>query len=362
VAESKRVNNFLLKVLSFLLRRKERGKPFTVPGDITDSAQLLFIDSGQITDILFAAPVVNFFHQHYPQIRTTLLVNRDHAEIAKSIMNVKRIITYQENKLRLYKGAFISLAKLLRKQFIETVIILDREVSLERLLLGFFTGARVRIGFTQPSIYPMINCEIQAPEDGYEGEKMTKILTSTGLGDNNQTFSASVRPENFTQAKQYIHFRMPAKDSILVGVDPGRGMTGNRVISEILAYLANNLSSRKKVKVIVILYPWDNELVDSFSRLLKCEVIEAEPQKAEEIVSFLAQCDLFISGNTNLFHFSASLGIPTIGLFTKYDGEKWVPNVSNVAIFKGTTGEKLSLKKFMTTVEKVLAARNENSE
>ncbi len=358
---SNKINNLMLRLMSFLLMRKKHRKIFTLPGDITDSAQVLFIDSGKITDILFGAPVINYFHREHPDIKTTLLVNREHAGIAKSIMKVKRIITYRSSQLKLYKGSFTALLKQFRKQFIETAIVLDREVELERLLIAFFSGARIRIGFARPFVYPLINCEIQSAEYGYEGEKMSRILSSAGAGDRREEISEYVHREDFPQARQYIHFRMPEKDSLLVGLDPGKGMTGHRVIPEILAYLSNNLSSRKKVKVIVILYPWERELVENFSKLLKCEVIGIDPGEAEEVVSFLAQCDLFISGNTNLFHFSACMGIPTIGLFTKYDGDNWIPPQHNVAIFKGTSGEKLSLKKFLSTVEQVLAAGGEPS-
>ncbi len=70
----------------------------------------------------------------------------------------------------------------------------------------------------------------------------------------------------------------------------------------------------------------------------------------------LSQCDIFLSGNTNLFHFASAMKIPTIGLFTKYDGKSWIPEkMPNVRIFKGTKGEKLSLKNFFGKVDEVLA-------
>jgi len=76
-------------------------------------------------------------------------------------------------------------------------------------------------------------------------------------------------------------------------------------------------------------------------------------------VALLSQCDLFLAGNTNLFHFASALRVPTIGLFTKLDRSGWIPEgVPNVRIFQGTRGEKLSLKDFFCIVEEVLATRD----
>ncbi len=152
-----------------------------------------------------------------------------------------------------------------------------------------------------------------------------------------------------------IHFRKPEKDYLTVGIDPGRGKTRHHVIPDIIAYLANNLAGRRKVKFLVLTHPWDERMIGSLVGSLKSEVIDLKPSKPSETISLLSQCDLFLSGNTNLFHFAAALDVPTIGLFTKYDDKKWIPDrAPRVRIFKGMLGEKLSLKSFFSNVEEVL--------
>jgi ADP-heptose:LPS heptosyltransferase len=345
------------KMFSFVLQRMRKGQTFSLPADLTKSARMLFIDSGDVTDILFAAPLVNYFHTHFPEIRTTILVEAKDADIVKGIMRVNRIITYERHQLNLFRTDYMSLTKKLRGQYIETAIMLGTKFSLERFFLAFVCGAGIRIGFAHPLSFPFVNCEIRHSETGYEGDKMSRILESIGLRSK-ELEPVSISDREAGHARQLIHFRKPGKDTLTVGIDPSKGKTRHHVIPEITAYLANNLAGRRKVKYLVLMNPWEDRLAKKFTSEIKGDVIDLIPGDSMETVALLSQCDLFLSGNTNLFHFATALGVPTIGLFTKYDGQTWVPgDAKNVRIFKGTKGEKLSLKDFYSKVDEVLAAK-----
>jgi ADP-heptose:LPS heptosyltransferase len=350
---------FLPRLFSFFLRRFGKGRQFTLPADLTSSARLLIIDSGEVTDLLFAAPVINYFHDHHPDIKTTILVNSSDVEIVKGIMRVNKILAYDRTQLRFYKADYVALIRKLRKQYIETAILLSQRFSLERHLLAFACGASLRIGFTHPLAFPFVNCEIRPSVNGYEGRKMSRIVQAVGLGGVDVLGPVALSARDMNNARQQIHFRKPQKDLLTVGVDPGKGKTKHHIIPEITAYLANNLAGRRKVKFLVLTDPWDEKLVGKFSGELKSEVIDLVPANIKETVSLLSQCDLFLSGNTNLFHFAAALNVPTIGLFTKYDDSRWIPDSGpHVRIFKGMRGEKLSLKSFFSMIEEVLAAKD----
>jgi ADP-heptose:LPS heptosyltransferase len=188
---------------------------------------------------------------------------------------------------------------------------------------------------------------------------MIRLIESLGLRTGGFSRGISLPSSDINHAKQLIHFRKPEKDVLTVGVDPGKSKSRHSVIPEIIAYLANNLAGRRRVKFLALTDPWDVKLVEKLTKELKSEVIDLVPSSSRETLALLSQCDLFLSGNTNLFHFAAAMNVPSIGLFTRYDGKEWVPtSTSNVRIFKGTRGEKLSLKGFFTKVEEVLASRN----
>ena len=355
--EDEQRGTMLPRAFSFFLKRMGKSHPFVLPADLINSRELLLIDSGDPTDLLFASPLVAYFDRNHPQTSMTLLVHGPDAEIAKSVMDIKRMITYERKQMHIYNADYMTLLKSLKKRMVDSVILLGKGFSLERYLIAFASGAAIRIGFENPLAFPFLNCEIRFTEETYEGNKMSKVLNSIGLRPDDSWSSIRLSQREMNRAKQMIHFRKPGKDYLTVGIDPGRGKTKHHVIPEIIAYLANNLASRRKVKFLVLTHPWDDGMIESFTGTLKSEVIDLKPSKANETIALLSQCDLFLSGNTNLFHFAAALDVPTIGLFTKYDDRKWIPDgAPRVRIFKGELGEKLPLKSFLSNVEDVLGA------
>lgn len=350
---------FLTRIVSFILKRRGKGRSFVLPRDIMESKRLLLIDSGDVTDLLFAAPVINYFRSNHPNIKTTFIVENRNTEIVKGMIKVHRIITYERNQLRLFRTDYLSLIRKLKRRGIETAILLSRRFTLERYLLAFACGAKIRIGFAHPLAFPFINCEIRVSEDGYEGSKMPQLLRYIGLGVDGKLETVSLSQKQTKHARQLIHFRKPEKEYLMVGIDPSRGKTRHHVIPEIIAYLANNLASRRKVKFLILADPWEEKVVRTLTGGLKGEVVDLAPTNVSEAVALMSQCDLFLSGNTNLFHFAAALRVPTIGLFTKFDDSRWIPTqTENVRIFKGMRGEKLSLKDFFSKVEEVLSTRD----
>jgi len=347
------------RLFSYFARSMGKTRPFHLPADIANASSLMFIDSGDLVDLLFAAPVINFFATHFPQIKTTILIRNADAELVKGLMRVNAIISYDPRQLRLYSADYLALVRKLRKKKMGVVILLDRRFSLERHLLAFAIGAPIRIGFAHPLAFPFINCEVRLSERGYEGKKMPRILQAIGVKLAEGWDSVSLMPREVQHARQLKHFWKPEKDLLMVGLDPSSSKTRHHVIPEIIAYLANNLASRRRAKFLVFANPWDEKLVKDLTGELKGEVIDLKPENLTETVALLSQCDLFLSGNTNLFHFAAALNVPAIGLFTKFDRTGWIPECApNVRIFQGTRGEKLSLKDFFSIVEEVLATRS----
>jgi lipopolysaccharide heptosyltransferase II len=347
------------RLFSYFLRSRRKMLPFMLPRDVANASTLLFIDSGDPVDLLFAAPVVNYFSRNFPHMKIVVLVKDTDADIVKGLMRANALISYDGTQLKLYSADYVALVRKLKKSAIDAVILLERHFSLERHFLAFAVGAPIRIGFAHPLSFPFINCEMRLLEAGYEGKKISRILPAIGLRPEDGWNSVTLSPRDVQRARQLIHFWKPEKDLLMVGLDPSKGKTRHHVIPEIIAYLANNLASRRKVKFLVFANPPDAKLVHAFSRNLKGEVLDLVPGNLSEAIALLSQCDLFLCGNTTFFHFAASLNVPTIGLFTKYDREGWMPDPTpNVRIFQGTRGEKLSLKDFFMNVEEVLSSRD----
>ncbi|MFQ5600613.1 MAG: glycosyltransferase family 9 protein [Candidatus Krumholzibacteriia bacterium] len=123
-----------------------------------------------------------------------------------------------------------------------------------------------------------------------------------------------------------------------------------------LAYLVTAIYQHYRSKVIVLATPEEDETAVRFEQALQCERIDLPRHNVKDVVAVLSQCDLFLSGNTNLLHFAVAFGVPTIGLFTDRDDLRWRPSEQpRVAIIQGRRGAKLSLSDFLAQVERLLS-------
>jgi ADP-heptose:LPS heptosyltransferase len=350
-----REQNIIPQAVSMLAGKFRENRLFHLPADVINSAKILFAGSDDVLELLFIYPVIKYFRINYPDIKKTVLVEESIRELAEKLLPAESVVTYREDQMRLYRKGFFKLIRGLKKGYYETCIVLGIDVTFHRLLIALLSGAGTRIGFGSTISFPYINCEIVLSDgDRYIGKRYSGIINSIGLKGGADFERIELREKDLHRARQLIHFRKPKREVMTIGVDPGSGRDRRSVIPETLAFLVNNLAARMKSKVLVLTEPVNSDLLRSFSSLIKCDRFDLEPENSYQTVNLLACCDLFVSANTTLFHFASALGVPTVGLFTEEESEKWVPDRGNVRIFRGKKGEKLSLKEFFAIVEDVL--------
>jgi len=81
------------------------------------------------------------------------------------------------------------------------------------------------------------------------------------------------------------------------------------------------------------------------------------PQGLRDSLALLACCDLFIAGNTELFHAAVMADVPVLGLFTDADGRRWEPEGrSRAAVLRGRSGERMPLPEVDAAVARIRSA------
>ena len=126
-------------------------------------------------------------------------------------------------------------------------------------------------------------------------------------------------------AMRLLELRRRGRSGWLLGVDPGPGLGGARPSPEKLAWLVDRLAvGRGAIPVVLSGNPADRS-VEEFKKLLKTPTLEVARRGLRDVFAFASGCDLFLSGNTALFHFAVALGIPTIGLLGAEEDPRWVP-------------------------------------
>jgi ADP-heptose:LPS heptosyltransferase len=348
----------IVKPLSKWLRLIPSERSFRLPLAGNEGRRVLFVQSGDITDLLFAAPLLSALNRAAAPCRVGVLVREDSSELIRHHPNVHDMLTYQPGHMNVAHPHFFKLVRQVRKRGYDLVIHMGDSPPAAHEILGYLCGAAVRIGPAHERSYPYINCELRwdPSKSGYEGRRLAEVAGLLGVALDDDRRAAVLTDQDVRFARQLVHFRKPRHDQILIGVDPGRGKSQTRVRTRTLAYLVNAIYQRYRSKIIVLATPEEDEAAARFEESLQCERVDLPRHNVKDVVALLSQCDVFLAGNTNLLHFAVAFGVPTVGLFTDRDESRWLPpQLPHLATIRGRRGAKLSLDGFLGDVERLLS-------
>jgi ADP-heptose:LPS heptosyltransferase len=346
-------------VLGFLtpfLERMAQADAFSLPRDINDRSRVLVIDSGDLTEILFFAPVLKYLKNKYPGMRVTYLVREGNSELVRTMTQISEMITYEPSHLTLSSTTYFAMLKRLRSRDFDVVFVLGTEFNMPRAALAVVTKAAIRVGFASERAFPFVNCEIRlANGSRYEGTKVQAFLTALGMHGWEGLPGWSLPEQDIRWAKQMVHFHKPEKNVRLVFVDPGIGKGKHRLASEAFGYLVDHLCGRLNCKVIAASNNLDAKRLSQFKESIRGNLVGIEPKNVKEELALLSCADLLLSGNTDFFHFGVNMRVPTVGLFTRHDESNWFPKSTPwVQIMQGVRGQQLSLEEFNSKIDTLL--------
>lgn len=347
-------------LLQRLLRRPDgrvdSAPAFSLPGALQDGVRLLIVDSGEITDLLFAMPFIEQAKNNYKDAHIGLLCDERCSGLALSSGVFADLIVYDEEQLKEGSPAAIKLDEILAQERWDIAVLVGKNPDPAREHLAFASRANLRVGPGHDGAFPDLNCELRPLSEGRHPYKRTTTWGRLlGVPLEGVPLRWPLAEEGVRQMAQLIHFNKPRKDQLLLGVDPGIGKAGTVLAAENLAFLVNHLSSHVRSKTILLTADEDAERQEALRSQLRSELLELPRPTLRETVLLLSQCDLFLAGNSDLLHFAVAMGVPTVGVFTVADGEEWVPpDIEKLEIVRPQEGEALSLSDLMTRVDRLL--------
>ncbi|HEX9639702.1 MAG TPA: glycosyltransferase family 9 protein [Candidatus Krumholzibacteria bacterium] len=336
--------------------REASGASFHLPGALAPGARVLLVDSGDLTDLLFAMPFVQRLPELYPGASAGLLCGERCSELALSSSSFAELIVHDDEALQPGTTAAQELENLLGKGEWDLAILLGTEADPRRERLAAASGAALRVGPGHDNAYPHVNFELRPMRNDLHPSYRTRTwgrLLGVALDDT--PLGWTLEPGAERQMAQLIHFNKPRKDQLLVGVDPGVGKAGTVLAPENIAFLINHVASHIRCKTLTLSSDSDGARMAELGALLRSEQLDLPRPTLREHALLLAQCDLFICGNTDLFHLAVALSVPTVGIFTDADDDRWIPpSGGRFEILRSVEGERLSLSDLMERVDRLL--------
>jgi len=334
-------------------------KAFSLPGTLGDESRILAIDTGDLSDLLFHVPLLQAVRERYPRARIDFLIPEEHTSLITPSGIAHHCLAYRHKQLKAWNPAMISLLKTIRKRGYDLSMVMsfDPQSALESVALA--SGASLRLGPSHRGSFPAVNFEIraQANNSRYRGARLSAAAPFLGLPAFAGDKAWPLPEERVRRTRQLIHFNKPRQDEVLVGVDPALGKSGVGLSAQNLHFVMNQLASQMPCRTLPLSIDADSDLLRQFEAGLTVPPLALPRESLFDTVLLASLCDLFIAGNTDLFHFAAASGVPTLGLFLKEVDPSWVPaDYPNVRVLRVKGGQRVDIETLMESVEAVRGA------
>jgi ADP-heptose:LPS heptosyltransferase len=351
LAENLVINNFLRPFF-----RKGMAKSFSLPGTLSDQVKVLAIDSGDLSDLLFHVPLLQGIRQQFPGSRIDFLLPEEHTPLVVPSGLARQCLVYSPKQVRAWSPSLASLLRSVQKNNYEIAIVMSLTPNSVFELTALASGAALRCGPSHKRSYPSINFEIRTTMESnrYRGVRPIAAATFLGLPEAALQRRWPLPEDKLRQMQQLVHFNKPRKDELLIGVDPGFGKEGRGISLANLHFLVKQLSSQMSCRVLPLSDPQNQERLKQFESKLPGPPINLARDTLLETVLLLAQCDLFVASNTDLFHFAVAQEVPTLGLFSQQDGPEWDPgSCPTTRVLRFTKDQRVDIDTLMEAVEAV---------
>ncbi len=316
------------KLLSAMLRpffRKGNSARFSLPDCLGEDSRVLCIDAGGLSDMLFHMPLLTAMRRRYPGIGMDFLMPEQHAALVVPSGLARQCLIYKPGQLNPWRPSFASLLKQVGAGHYDVAFVMAHEPQPALEMVALASGAALRYGPSHGGAWPSINFELRPDADSYLGDRLRHAAPFFGFAVADLKTKWPLPLDKVRQMAQQVHFHKPNARQMLVGIGPGRTLTGEPASIESYQAVARTLGSRLECRVIPLGDPQDQEQLARLEVLLANVPSGLSRDTLLEVVLLLAQCDLFVGGNTDLFHFAVAMGVPAIGLFTDADEPRWRP-------------------------------------
>lgn len=351
------------RLITSLMRpffRKGEAASFTLPRVLANDSRVLCIDTGDLSDFIFHIRLINAMRRRFPGVRLDFLIPAKHESLVVPCGIAKNFIIYKEGQLNPWRPAFGSLLRDLGGEKYDMAMVMAMQPSPRLELAALASGAPLRMGPSHEKSWPGINFEIRPPRDEnlYLGDRVAAAAPFLGLDPDEMSPRWPLPMDKLRHMAQQVHFHKPDPDQMLIGIDPGPSKSGHVLAQDNLLYLARQLTSHLMCKVVPLGDFAERDRLDEFAIRLSDVPGGLPRETALDMVLLLAQCDLFLSGNSDFFHFAVSLGIPSIGLFTESEPACWIPSGRpKVRVLPLKKGQKVDVETLLSLVETVTEGR-----
>jgi ADP-heptose:LPS heptosyltransferase len=315
----------LAGIASKLYGGKDINQPFSL-GRIAQSARrVLAVPASGLAEMLLTFPALSLLRTALPDSRIICLVEDGQADLLRDSAVVDDTLVFPK-----FKGArgmfqYRPYVSEIRERMFEAVFYFDFRHEFYRVLLPAVSGARLRVILKGEIGYPLFNIEV-VPSSGSTYFKDLNLCLVRFLAQDAGRWCDWSLPEKETKiAKEIVRFRKPNSSDLLIGVDLSFTKSGGKPPFETLIRLGRSFQALKPCRIALLSDPDPAVRDEEIRRLGSYDWLDIPRKNFRDTLGILSQCDLLITGNTNLLHFALAMRIPCFILFSEDQDRRWLP-------------------------------------
>ncbi len=300
------LKNLLLNLLLLFNKRKNNDS-----NNVSDYSKILFIRLNRIGDALITTPLL---HEAKSKLNSKIFVLADRKNYMAFNNNpdIDKLIIFEKG----IKG-FLSVIRLIRKEKIETIVDTHDDISTTVSFLLALANSKNKFGLEKANkkIYtktiPQLNRQ--------NNHIINRVLELTKLF-NLETDHANAKVQYFPSKKSLTKTKIFLEDNyfqskFLVGINISAGSKarfwGVDNYKMLLKYF-----SQFEVNIILLSSPTDLELVKEISEGNYQYYFSSE---FDEFTAMISKLNFLFTPDTAAVHIASAFGVPTFGVYVKYN-------------------------------------------
>jgi ADP-heptose:LPS heptosyltransferase len=318
--------------------------------------------------------------EKYPDAKIGMLVNSYNADVIENNPDIDEIYVYEKAKHAPDKARLsawwdnLKVFRRIRKERYDVAIACGSySPTLEKY--AFFTGAKLRIGYTNKKTRTFFYNKPVIPPAGDEHEVIRVFNLARPMGINNGPGKLILVPDGAELKRFKVYKKNAVKDSFkpLLAIAISARIKANKWSTEKFIELIDKILLQETASVLLLwapgsennpTFPGDNESAERIRRHFEGRIIAYPTPLLKSLIAAIAGSDIVITLDTGSLHMAAALGKVTVAMMTKGKALTWYPwKTRNVIIAAENAVDEIQVDSVLQAVNNVIAQnlRNENT-
>ena len=301
----------------------------------SENLRILVIKLSAIGDVVLITPSLRALRARFPKAHITVLIGREARELLHRCPYVDELIVFDRVQDGTFKG-LLRLAKKLRVSQVDLVV--DFQNNRMSHLLGFFSGAPQRFGFSSRRLSFLLTHRVKLPSQAIPAvEQQFRLLALLGVQGVSSHLELWPGPKDEERVDNLLKDSWLAQKQPLIAVHPGGHprWLSKRWPPQRFAQLIDELASTTKARVVLTGAASERPLAEAIAKEAKVQpIVAAGLTSLNELAALVRRAQVFVGGDTAALHVAAAVGTPLVALFGSTDPIRHLPPAPQVRLLK----------------------------